>query len=43
MPLLPSEPRMRLSPHVAQAPEKVSLVGIPADLHLLHVTSRLSE
>ena len=43
MPLFPSEPRMRLSPHVAQAPGKVSLVGIPTDLHPLHVTGRLSE
>jgi len=34
---------MRLSPHTAQASSKVSLVGIPADSHLLHVMNRLSE
>ena len=37
-----SEPCMSLSAHMAQAPSKVSLVGIPADLHLLHVTARHS-
>ena len=42
-PRAPSEPCVRLSPHTAQAPGKVSLVGIPADLHPLHVTGRLSE
>jgi hypothetical protein len=31
-PQAPSEPCMRVSPHTAQASEKVSLVGIPASL-----------
>ena len=34
-PQAPSEPCVRLSPHTAQALGKVSLVGIPANLHLL--------